>query len=135
MRTRLTAVLAALALGLAACGGAEEAARRGQELIDLTVERIQNFDWPGLREFADTALADISAVEELLRAMPSGEDIASIDVSTFEGTLVTTYRDSVMKIDPILLDETMSSVADHAKDLIDGLSEVQFKVGDTTYRF
>lgn len=135
MRTRLLAAVAAVALGLSACSDVEEAARKGQELIDLTVEKVKNFDWSKLDEFAGTRLADNASVQELVRAMPSGEDIASIDVSTTEGKLVITYNDDVAEIDPALLEETMSEVSGHAKDFIGGLSDVEFKVGDKTYSF
>lgn len=144
MKKTVSAILVSfgLTVSLTACSQADEAidhgreiVSRGQELVDLTVEKVKNFDFSQLQEYADTKLNDLPGITELMEAMPSGDDIRSIDVNKEDGKLVITYKDSATEVDTAVLDETMKRVSDEAKNLIDGLKSVEFHVGDEVYSF
>ncbi|MCT2089787.1 DUF4825 domain-containing protein [Micrococcus terreus] len=102
---------------------------------DLTLEELQSFDFSRLDEDAGTFLGDNSKVVEFMRSMPSGQDMQNFEVKGSEGTLVVNYGNQVLEADPAVLQQTMEEISAQAKEHIQNLETVEFRVGENTYTF
>ncbi len=116
-------------------GQAEQLWTEARELGDLTVEQVQGFDWSSLAEYEGIFLGDNSKVAEFFRSMPSGPDMESLEIKGDEGKLVVHYGEQAAEVDPAVLQETMEQVAVQAKERVQNLETVEFRVGDRTYTF
>lgn len=138
-----------LAMSLAGCAQAEEIRGQAEDLTaqaeqlwtearqlgDLTVEQVQDFDWSSLAEYEGIFLGDNSKVTEFFRSMPSGPDMESFQIKGDEGKLVVNYGEQAAEVDPAVLQETMEQVAAQAKERVQNLETVEFRVGDEVYTF
>jgi outer membrane murein-binding lipoprotein Lpp len=116
-------------------GQAEQLWTEARELGDLTVDQVQGFDWSSLAEYEGIFLGDNSKVTEFFRSMPSGPDMESFEIKGDEGKLVVHYGEQATEVDPAVLQETMEQVAAQAKERVQNLETVEFRVGDRTYTF
>jgi Domain of unknown function (DUF4825) len=148
-RLQAAGAVVLLSVSLAGCAQAEEI--RGQaeditaqaeqlwtearQLGDLTVEQVQGFDWSSLAEYEGIFLGDNSRVVQFFRSMPSGPDMESFAIRGDEGKLIVNYGDQATEVDPAVLQETMEQVAAQAKERVQNLETVEFRVGDRTYTF
>jgi hypothetical protein len=145
-RLRRPAVLAAataLALGaLTGCaqideltGKADEARASLQGLEEVSRQTLEEFDWSRLDEYRGTLLGDNSRVAEMFRQMPGAEDIQDFHIKGDQGVLEVRYGDQALEADPAVLEQTLREQAEQAKQRIQNLDKVEFRVGDTTYTF
>jgi hypothetical protein len=102
---------------------------------ELTLDQVETFDWSSLQGHWDATLGDPAAVDEFLRSMPSGPDIESVGIRAEDGALVVHYGEHVAQTDPAVLGRTMEDISAQAKQHIDGLETVEFRVGDEAYTF
>lgn len=114
---------------------AEQLWTEAREMGDLTVEQVRGFDWSSLAEFDGILLGDNSDVTEFFRSMPSGPDMESFEIKGDEGKLVVNYGEQATEVDPAVLQETMEQVAAQAKERVQDLETVEFRVGDRTHTF
>lgn len=136
------AVAVLVALTLTGCAEAQQVrdqtgqlVEQARELGNLTRESVEDFDWNTLNQYQDIYLGDNSKVTEFFRSMPSGPDMESFEIKSDEGTLIVHYGDQATTVDPAVLRTTMEDIAAHAKDQVQNLETVEFKVGDTSYTF
>ncbi|WP_313816430.1 DUF4825 domain-containing protein [Citricoccus sp.] len=106
-----------------------------REVSELTVEQVNSFDWSSLEEHWGIYLGNNSEVTQFLRSMPSGPDMESFEIKGEDGTLVVNYGDQAAEADPAVLWETMQSVAAQAKEHVENLKKVEFRVGDEIHTF
>lgn len=127
----------ALAASLAACS--QEDIDRAFDEVDrvreITVEKIQEFDFSKLEEYANTYLGDNSKVVELLRSMPTGADMESFEIKQENGTLIVNYKDDAVVLDPAAFETAMQEISDEAKKLVTNLENVEFNFDGKTYKF
>ncbi|HRO29436.1 MULTISPECIES: DUF4825 domain-containing protein [Micrococcaceae] len=148
-RRRAAGAAVLLMMSLAGCAQVEEITNQAGEVTaqaerlwtearqmgDLTVEQVRDFDWSSLSGFDGILLGDNSRVTEFFRSMPSGPDMESFEIKGDEGTLVVHYGEQVAEVDPAVLQETMEQVAAEAKERVQNLDTVEFRVGERTYTF
>lgn len=116
-------------------GKAEEARASLQGLEEMSRQTLDEFDWSRLDEYKGTWLGDNSKVAEMFRQMPGAEDIQDSHIKGDQGVLEVRYKDEALKADPAVLEETLREQAEKAKQRIENLQKVEFKVGDKTYTF
>ena len=104
-------------------------------LTEFSVQDLQDFDFGRLVEYAGTYLGDNSTVIEFMRSMPSGQDIESFQIQGDQGKLTVNYGDQALEADPAVLQQTMEEVAAQAKEHVQNLKTVEFRVGEKTYTF
>jgi hypothetical protein len=114
---------------------AEQLWTEAREMGDLTVEQVRDFDWSSLAEYEGIVLGDNSKVTEFFRSMPSGPDMESFEIKGEEGKLVVNYGEQAAEVDPAVLQETMEQVSAQAKERVQNLEAVEFRVGERTYTF
>ena len=79
--------------------------------------------------------AEVAKVEDMFRNMPGAEGLQDVSVQQDEGALEVTYGEESLRADPAVLEETLREQAEQAKQRLDELKTVEFKVGDKTYTF
>jgi hypothetical protein len=148
-RLKAAGAVVLLTVSLAGCAQAEQIRGQAEDLTaqaeqlwtearqlgDLTVEQVQTFDWSSLSEYEGIFLGDNSKVSEFFRSMPSGPDMESFEIKGGEGKLVVNYGEQATEVDPAVLQETMEQVAAQAKERVQNLETVEFRVGDEVYTF
>lgn len=114
---------------------AEEARASLQGLEDLSRAQLESFDWSALDQYRGTWFGDEAKVEDMFQNMPGAEGLQDVSVKQDQGALEVTYGEESLRADPAVLEETLREQAEQAKQRLDELKTVEFKVGDKTYTF
>lgn len=131
------AVLAALALGTSACGGAADEqsdlteTRAGADLLtDITADTAEAFSCEALVDYDGIYLGDNSKVTEFMRAMPTGGSMDTFEILGDEGKLRVVYAvpDTFPEVEP--LNATLQAMADCAREYVTNLETVEFAIPD-----
>lgn len=140
MRQALLAVAASsVAIGLAACTGAADAATSEesvdpqagiQYLSDVKDGAIDAFECSALSEYNGIYLGDNSKVIEFFRSMPTGHDMVTFAILADQGTLVVDYPPEVTPPPNELLDPVLTALADCGREYVTNLETVRFMVPD-----
>lgn len=95
-----------------------------QDLRDIELPRIEGLD-----------LDAEGAVEDLMKSLPSGPDMAEVEALREEGRVIIDYAESALEADPQVLEDTMREVAEQARNALPDVTDVEFRVGDRTFTF
>lgn len=110
----------------------EDLRSRAEPLRELTEQDLRDIELPRIEGLDLDAQG---AVEDLLRSLPSGPDMADVEAVREDGRVIVEYAESALEADPQVLEDTMREVADQARNAIPDLTEVEFRVGDRTFTF
>lgn len=91
---------------------------------------MKNFDWTSLSDYEGILSGETPKVTEFFRSMPSGPDMESFQTKSDEGKLIVSYGDQATEVDPAVLQKTMEDVAAQAKQHVQYLETVKFRVGN-----
>lgn len=114
---------------------ADEARASLQGLEELSRAQLDSFDWSALDQWRGTWFGDEAKVEDMFRNMPGAEGLQDVSVQQDEGALEVTYGEESLRADPAVLEETLREQAEQAKQRLDELKTLEFRVGDRTYTF
>lgn len=95
-----------------------------QDLRDLELPRIEGLD-----------LDAEAAVEDLMKSLPSGPDMADVEALREDGRVIVEYAESALEADPQVLEDTMREVAEQARRALPDLKDVEFRVGGQSFTF
>lgn len=108
---------------------------RAEPLSELSVDQLKDVRLPELEGLPDLSLDAEGAVEDLMRGLPSGPDMADVEAVKDQGRVIVGYWKSALDADPAVLEQAMREAAEKAKESVPDLKDVEFRVGDQTFTF
>ena len=110
----------------------EDLRGRAEPLREITEQDLREIELPRIEGLDLDAQG---AVEDLMKSLPSGPDMADVEAVREEGRVIVDYAESALEADPQVLEDTMREVADQARNALPDLKDVEFRVGDRTFTY